>query len=129
MKAIGEGRLSPEDLKSDRKNCIHYEETGLGKKALFLPFLGIGRRAYIPLSSIDRVYKRLYVSKGFFEEGKIYKAEIRSTSRGEDCRAFRTPDGFSLEFISPVKAATPGQSAVVYDGDRVICSGVIERAE
>lgn len=72
MKAIGEGRLSPEDLKSDRKNCIHYEETGLGKKALFLPFLGIGRRAYIPLSSIDRVYKRLCVSKGFFEEGKIY---------------------------------------------------------
>lgn len=72
MKAIGEGRLSPEDLESDRKNCIHYEETGLGKKALFLPFLGIGRRAYIPLSSIDRVYKRLCVSKGFFEEGKIY---------------------------------------------------------
>ena len=72
MKAIGEGRLFPEDLESDRKNCIHYEETGLGKKALFLPFLGIGRRAYIPLSSIDRVYKRLCVSKGFFEEGKIY---------------------------------------------------------
>ena len=72
MKAIGEGRLSPEDLKSDRKNCIHYEETGLGKKALFLPFMGIGRRSYIPLSSLERVYKRLCVSKGFFEEGKIY---------------------------------------------------------
>ena len=72
MKAIGERKLSPEDLESDRKNCIHYEETGLGKKALFLPFLGRGRRAYIPLSSIDRVYKRLCVSKGFFEEGKIY---------------------------------------------------------
>ena len=72
MKAIGERKLSPEDLKSDRKNCIHYEETGLGKKALFLPFMGIGRRAYIPLSSLERVYKRLCVSKGFFEEGKIY---------------------------------------------------------
>ena len=72
MKAIGERKLSPEDLKSDRKNCIHYEETGLGKKALLLPFMGIGRRAYIPLSSLERVYKRLCVSKGFFEEGKIY---------------------------------------------------------
>ena len=72
MKAIGERRLSPEDLKTDRKNCIHYEETGLGKKALFLSFMGIGRMAYIPLSFIDRVYKRLYVSKGFFKEGKIY---------------------------------------------------------
>ena len=72
MKAIGERKLSPEDLKTDRKNCIHYEETGLGKKALFLPFMGIGRMAYIPLSSLERVYKRLCVSKGFFEEGKIY---------------------------------------------------------
>ena len=72
MKAIGERKLSPEDLKSDRKNCIHYEETGLGNKALFLPFMGIGRMAYIPLSSIDRIYKRLCVSKGFFEKGKIY---------------------------------------------------------
>ena len=72
MKAIGERKLSPEDLESDRKNCIHYEETGLGKKALFLPFMGIGRMAYIPLSSLERVYKRLCVSKGFFEEGKIY---------------------------------------------------------
>lgn len=72
MKAIGERKLSPEDLETDRKNCIHYEEPGLGKKVLFLPFLGIGRMAYIPLSSIDRVYKRLCVSKGFFEEGKIY---------------------------------------------------------
>ena len=70
-----------------------------------------------------------WVGEEDFEKGKIYKAKIRSTSRGEDCRAFRTPDGFSLEFISPVKAATPGQSAVVYDGDRVICSGVIERSE
>ena len=28
--------------------------------------------AYIPLSSLERVYNRLCVSKGFFEEGKIY---------------------------------------------------------
>ncbi|MGN0850033.1 MAG: hypothetical protein ACI4M4_00295 [Candidatus Ornithospirochaeta sp.] len=34
--------------------------------------MGIGRRSYIPLSSLERVYKRLYVSKGFFEKGKIY---------------------------------------------------------
>ncbi len=64
-----------------------------------------------------------------FEKGKVYSAKIRSTSPGLDAYATKTPDGFELEFINPVKAATPGQSAVVYDGDRVIASGVIERAE
>ena len=40
-----------------------------------------------------------------------------------------TNGGIVLEFLSPVKAATPGQSAVVYDGDRVIASAVIENSE
>ena len=70
-----------------------------------------------------------WVGEEDFEKGKIYSAKIRSTSPGLDCYAIKTPDGFELEFINPVKAATPGQSAVVYDGERVIASGVIERAE
>ena len=64
-----------------------------------------------------------------FEKDKIYSAKIRSTSPGVAARAERTSDGFTLTFISSVKAATPGQSAVVYDGDRVIASGIIEKAE
>lgn len=70
-----------------------------------------------------------WVGEEDFEEGKEYVAKIRSTSRGDVCTARKTEDGFVLKFLTPVKAATPGQSAVVYDGDRVIVSGVIERAE
>lgn len=33
---------------------------------------GLNRIGYIPFSAIDRVYKRLAVSKGFFENGRIY---------------------------------------------------------
>ena len=70
-----------------------------------------------------------WVGEEDFQKDKVYKAKIRSTSPGLDAYAVKTADGFELEFISPVKAATPGQSAVVYDGERVIASGVIERAE
>lgn len=70
-----------------------------------------------------------WVGEEDFQKDKVYKAKIRSTSPGLDAYAVKTEDGFELEFLSPVKAATPGQSAVVYDGERVIASGVIERAE
>ncbi len=70
-----------------------------------------------------------WVGETDFTEGKIYSAKIRSTSPGVPCTAEKTDDGFRLHFSSFVKAPTPGQSAVVYDGDRVIASAIIERAE
>ena len=60
-----------------------------------------------------------------FEEGKIYQVKIRSTASGADAYVRSTPSGFSAEFLSYVKGAAPGQSAVVYDGDMVVASGFI----
>ena len=37
-------------------------------------------------------------------------------------------DGFTLEFDDPQRAVTPGQAVVLYDGDRMMGGGVIERA-
>ena len=71
LKALSEQILSSEILKTDRKYCTEYESFGLGDKALYLEYLAMDRRAYIPLSAIERVYKRLAVSKGAFE-GKMY---------------------------------------------------------
>jgi tRNA-specific 2-thiouridylase len=39
-----------------------------------------------------------------------------------------TPDEIELAFDQPVSAITPGQSLVLYDGERVIGGGLIERA-
>ena len=64
-----------------------------------------------------------------FSSDEIYWAKIRSTSPGDPVRAEKIEDGFVLDFLNPVKAATPGQSAVVYSGDRVIASAVIESSE
>ena len=39
----------------------------------------------------------------------------------------RVPDGYAiLHFDAPVSALTPGQSAVIYDGDVVVGGGIIE---
>lgn len=69
-----------------------------------------------------------YVSKTDFEKDKIYKVKIRSTSRGDDATIEKTEKGFTVKFVAPVKAATVGQSAVVYDGDYVIAGGLINQA-
>lgn len=71
-KALSESTLPTEILRSDKERCNHYEDFGFGEKALYVRLFGISRVGYIPLSAITRVYKRLGVTKGFFEEGKIY---------------------------------------------------------
>ena len=71
LKALSEQKLPSEILKVDKKYCTEYEGFGLGEKALFVEYLACDRMGYIPLSAIERVYKRLAVSKGAFE-GKMY---------------------------------------------------------
>ena len=73
------------------------------------------------IDAVDPVFS----SSDHFEEGKVYQVKIRSTAPGADAYVHSTPDGFSVDFISYVKGAAPGQSAVVYDGERVIASGFI----
>ena len=66
-----------------------------------------------------------WVGEASFDPSMLYSAKIRSTSPGSLCRAYEEGSGAVIEFSDDVKAATPGQSAVVYDGDRVIASAVI----
>lgn len=71
-KPLGKNILEKEELKHDKQSARHYEDCGLGEKAVYLNSLGLSRISYIPLENVTRVFKRLAVSKGFFEEGKIY---------------------------------------------------------
>jgi hypothetical protein len=71
-KPLSDATLGLEELKKDKKNARHYDDCALGDTALYLGAFGLSRNRYIPLSRVDRVFKRLAVSKGFFEEGKIY---------------------------------------------------------
>lgn len=71
-KPLGSGQLTEDELKKDKRSASHFEDCGLGEKAIYLSAFGISRITYIPLKDVTRVFKRLAVSKGFFEEGKIY---------------------------------------------------------
>ena len=70
-KPLSEQTLPPEKLRPDRVCCTEYEDFGLGEKALYVEWCSLRRMGYIPLTAITRVFKRLAVSKGFFE-GKMY---------------------------------------------------------
>jgi tRNA-specific 2-thiouridylase len=53
--------------------------------------------------------------------------KIRSTFNEIKCEAGIREDGVNLSVVTevPVEAVTPGQSAVIYDGDTVLCGGII----
>lgn len=68
-KAVSTATLSYEELRQDRKSALSFGQGALGKKALFIGSTGPFRTCYIPLDHIDRVFKRLAVSKGYFEGG------------------------------------------------------------
>ncbi|MGI6269863.1 MAG: tRNA 2-thiouridine(34) synthase MnmA [Candidatus Howiella sp.] len=52
-------------------------------------------------------------------------ARLRYSQQPQPATLFPEEDGALLEFDTPQRAATPGQSAVFYDGDIVIGGGVI----
>ena len=59
--------------------------------------------------------------------GKEIKAKIRYNQKEQPAViAFSDKSSFSLEFKSPQRAVTPGQSCVLYDGETVIGGGIIQ---
>ncbi len=68
------------------------------------------------------------VKYSVFSEGKVYKGKIRYKDGGVDCIARRVGDGqIEVEFVSPRRAITPGQSVVLYEDDDVVAGGIISR--
>ena len=69
---LSEMTLSKEVLKADKKDAHSFDQCSLGKLALYVGSYGLSNVYYIPLSRVNRVFKRLAVSKGFYEKGKIF---------------------------------------------------------
>lgn len=57
-----------------------------------------------------------------------YAAKTRYRQADASCVLTTTASGFELAFDAPQWAITPGQSAVVYDGEVCLGGGIIERA-
>ena len=71
-KPITKATMEESELRRDKTGARRYDDCGLGKKALYLGAWGMSCMRYLPLTQIERVYKRLAVSKGFFEQGRVY---------------------------------------------------------
>ncbi len=63
-----------------------------------------------------------------FTDGMVFKAKIRYSHEGSMCKVTRTgEDEIRCDFLEPVRAVTPGQAVVLYDGDYVAGGGSIIR--
>ncbi|MGM9594350.1 MAG: ATPase P [Candidatus Onthomonas sp.] len=58
--------LPASELEEDKKHCKKFGPCGVGEKAIYLNSFFLERRYYIPFASVQRVYKRLAMSKGGF---------------------------------------------------------------
>jgi tRNA-specific 2-thiouridylase len=54
--------------------------------------------------------------------------KVRYSHKGAPCRIIPQSDGMlKCQFCEPQRAMTPGQAAVFYDGDHILCGGTIEK--
>lgn len=78
----------------------------------------------------DRLYADHlnFMSLPDIREPLMLNAKIRYSHAGSPCRVVRTgEDEICCEFMEPVRAVTPGQAVVLYDGDYVAGGGIILR--
>lgn len=79
----------------------------------------------------DLYTKRVYVTNPNFiafdklEYNIRLRAKLRYSQTESECTVIPEENGFVLEFDTPQRAVTPGQSAVLYDGDIVVGGGII----
>ena len=67
LKSLSSAKLERAVLKQDKACVVGYGPCGLGKTAVYCGSIGLLRGLwYIPLVRVQRVYKRLAVTKGFF---------------------------------------------------------------
>ncbi len=120
----------------------HYtigQRRGLGIAAeapLFVIDIDLERNALIVgpddalLQSELTAYEANYLSGTAPQDGASIGVKIRYRSPATSATFHRLPEArFRIVFDEPLRAITPGQLAVLYDGDRLLGGGTIERLD
>ena len=85
--------------------------------------LGKGEEVFTDYLSADMVN---YMAVDHFEKGQEVTARIRYNHEGAQAAIDEVGENrFSLRFKEPVRAVSPGQAVVLYDGDYVLGGGTI----
>ena len=69
---LSEVTMDDQALAQDKKSCQKIGPSGVGKKALYLNSFFIDRRYYVPFQAVQRVFKRVAMSKGGFSGKGIF---------------------------------------------------------
>lgn len=127
----------------EHKGVIHYTvgqrkglEIALGKR-VFVTEIN-ARSNTVTLEDAPRLFRKVYVSDVVFSKLEEPKEELTLTLQGklrylagrQSCELTVGSDRRATAvFELPQRSVTPGQSAVFYDGDDVVLSGIIVGAE
>ena len=65
-KALSRNTLKKDILEKDKKNCRRFGPCGVGDGVLYLNSFYFDRRYYVPVPSVQRVFKRIAMSRGGF---------------------------------------------------------------
>jgi len=139
LKLIGKGDLVDTDGTVVGKHDGFYNFT-IGQRKGFK--IGFGERRYV--KQLDAKDNRIVIARNedLFSNGAIIKninfpagiapkevsgtIKIRYNHKGVPCRGKFTSNGIlKITFDQPQRAVTPGQTAVIYDGDKVLLGGII----
>ncbi len=118
---IGNMKLSPEELKKDRRACLRTGPCGLGEKAVYLNSFFIDRRYYVLYGDIRRVFKRVAMSKGGFTGkgtfGSIpYLVVLLSNGMERECN-FRFEEDVD-KFLNRIRRTHPEIPTVSEAGEK-----------
>lgn len=122
------------------KGIVHYtigQRKGLGITAdtpLFVKELRVESNEVVICKSealftdtcfVDNVN---YMSKASLDGVEHVIGKVRYSHKGAPCSLTALPDGrLKCVFEEPQRAMTPGQAAVFYNGEHILCGGTIER--
>ena len=62
-----------------------------------------------------------------FKDGEVFLTKIRYAHKGAHAALYQEGDKVRFVFEEPVRAATPGQAVVFYQGEYVAGGGTIRR--
>lgn len=134
----GDFVLSDGTVVGKHKGITHYTigqrrglEVAVGKR-IFVNKIDVEKNQII-LGDDDEVFTTSlvagdmnYMAVPEFEDGEKYLAKIRYSHNGTVCSVTNLSDGkVRLDFEEPVRAVTPGQAVVLYQGDFVAGGGTI----
>lgn len=83
---IGKRALKHDELVRDRSRCLKIGPCGIGEQALYLNSFFVDRRYYVCYEDIDRVWKRVAMSKGGFSGKGVFGSMAYAVVQFKDGR-------------------------------------------